>query len=208
MPHSTGVDASRRLALWFAVVFAATAPLCFLLADHQTHAFFVGLSQTLPVAVAREFVTPFGQGGPLLLMLACLWLTGWTQPGRRMLRQAAIWAAVALAGGGLSAMALKYLVLRARPMIPLEHVGELTCGYYRSFPSADTASAAAVALTLAVFFPRGRWALALMAVCVAAMRVLRLAHWPSDVCAGLAIGAVAAWAVTSREARGRFARRA
>jgi len=63
-----------------------------------------------------------------------------------------------------------------------------------SFPSGDAANAFAVAAVLAFFAkPIFKPALFLAAALIAIFRVTSLSHYPSDACAGTAIGLFAAW---------------
>jgi undecaprenyl-diphosphatase len=63
-----------------------------------------------------------------------------------------------------------------------------------SFPSGDTAGVFAVTTVLG-FFIRRRWLPVLITVSIAIgiLRVLALAHYPSDVCAGAGFGILSAW---------------
>jgi protein-S-isoprenylcysteine O-methyltransferase Ste14/membrane-associated phospholipid phosphatase len=64
-----------------------------------------------------------------------------------------------------------------------------------SFPSGDTASVFAIGTVLA-FSARRRWVIGIAAGCTAigVLRVLDLAHYPSDVFAGAALGIFCGWA--------------
>lgn len=65
----------------------------------------------------------------------------------------------------------------------------------RSFPSGDTASVFAIGTVLA-FSARRYWVIGIAAGCTAigVLRVLDLAHYPSDVFAGAALGIFCGWA--------------
>ncbi len=174
----------------------ASAGASVLAVDRQTHAFVSDVSQWPSILILREIVTPFGQTQTQLLILLALWLGGMLAKNRRC-GQAAGLALISMLIAGAGAQALKFAVPRARPFIPPEWQGVFTCGYYHSFPSADTATAVAGALAVGHLLPRSRWWLLLAAAIVGLMRVLRLAHWPSDVLGGAAIGllgyAAASW---------------
>ncbi len=58
----------------------------------------------------------------------------------------------------------------------------------QSMPSAHTATAAGLAVMLSTIYPRGRWYFAALAILVGIQRVVTSAHFPSDVCAGAAVG--------------------
>ena len=59
-----------------------------------------------------------------------------------------------------------------------------------SFPSGHASASFAVATVLAAKFPRARWPLFAVAMAIAASRVLRGSHYPTDVAGGAALGCV------------------
>ncbi len=96
---------------------------------------------------------------------------------------------------------LKVLVGRPRPrqeiaavQAPPEASKENTELRGLSFPSGDTAAAFAVAAALGTVWT-WPWAVAALVAAggVGVLRVVDLAHYPSDICAGAAIGLFAAW---------------
>jgi membrane-associated phospholipid phosphatase len=96
---------------------------------------------------------------------------------------------------------LKVLVGRPRPrqviaaaQAPPAASAESTELWGMSFPSGDTAAAFTVAAALGTVWA-WPWTVAALVAAggVGAMRVVDLAHYPSDVCAGAAIGILAAW---------------
>jgi len=148
----------------------------------------------------RHFVRlgeAFGWGGSVgLIILAATILDprGWRVIPR---------LAVLSFGSGLFADAIKLVVARKRPvMTDLEiPVGETFLGWragirpgdlhddaIQSFPSAHVATAAGLAIALAILYPRGRWFFAGLAVLAAIQRIEVEAHYLSDVLAGAAIG--------------------
>ena len=58
----------------------------------------------------------------------------------------------------------------------------------QSMPSAHTATAVGLAIMLSTIYPRGRRFFATLAILVGLQRIATSAHFPSDVCAGAAIG--------------------
>lgn len=185
---------ATRKGLRTAVIMAIVAIACAVGVDHQTHAFFVRWSHTPFVLIGREIVTPFGKTNTLLLLLLVVWLAGFLRHSLTA-KRASLHALGALVVAGLTCWVLKFAVPRLRPQLPAgRHIGVFS-GYRESFPSGDAACAFAVALTLAEAFPRWRIPLILAAVVVSVVRVLRLAHWPSDVIAGATIGVLAHLAV-------------
>ena len=107
---------------------------------------------------------------------------------------------------GFSANLIKLSVWRTRPRIfeGLESEGSTFLGTIftasdwtwaqlidssqHSFPSAHTATAVAVAITLSKWYPAGRWWFASLALLCAFNRVDGGAHYVSDVCFGAALG--------------------
>lgn len=190
-----------RLAGVLALVLAVVALAAALMLDHQSHSGLMRLRASGRLQIWWEIVTPFGKTGGLAMMLAALWLSG-ILTRQALPRQGAVWGALAVAASTLPALLTKVLTHRARPYIPPEHLGHLSSGYYQSFPSAESASAFAVALALGDCFPKFRIILLGAACLIAAMRVIRLAHWPSDALAGAALGcAVYAGMAAWREVR-------
>lgn len=109
--------------------------------------------------------------------------------------------AMATFGAGLLTNILKLIIGRSRPRtcdIPeLTSFTETFTGLFplwngitksQSFPSAHTTVAVAFAVMLAHFYPRGRWMFFALATCVAIGRTQCLAHFPSDVFFGAALG--------------------
>lgn len=109
------------------------------------------------------------------------------------------WGIGATLGGGMLANIVKLLVLRTRPRafdLVDGTVWETFGGWIQrnisstqqSFPSGHTASAFGLAVILAAWYPRGRWLFITVAALVGMHRIQHLAHFPSDVCAGVAAG--------------------
>lgn len=118
---------------------------------------------------------------------------------RRNLARWAFAMFVAVAASGLLANAAKYLVGKTRPKVWFES-GEfgfhpLTYGYeFNSMPSGHATTAGAVAIVLALAFPRVAPLILPLGVALALTRVAIHAHYLSDVLAGLALGASCALA--------------
>jgi undecaprenyl-diphosphatase len=98
----------------------------------------------------------------------------------------------------LTIIPLKVSVKRPRPYEVIKAGGVMEgrqdLDDYTSFPSGDTAVAFAVA-TVIIFFVTRPLACLLLAACtgIALLRVTVMAHYPSDVFAGAAIGSFAGW---------------
>ncbi len=97
----------------------------------------------------------------------------------------------------LTEYVLKNLIARPRPYLTVEGLVSLIAPLISySFPSGHACSSFAAATALALAF-RGRgggWAF-IPAVLIAVSRVYLGVHYPSDVLAGAAIGALGAWGV-------------
>jgi membrane-associated phospholipid phosphatase len=142
---------------------------------------------------AEHFGTPYGA----VLILITVWLT------HPSLRSRVSRTFVAAITAGLLADLIKLCVSRTRPKafdfdqsIQSSFTGLFPWGaggsVQQGFPSAHTAFALAFAVMLGELFPQGRrWFLGLGGL-VALHRVTTLAHFPSDVLAGAAVGLVTA----------------
>ncbi len=98
---------------------------------------------------------------------------------------------------GILASFLKHMIGRARP-VHLETLGHLEFDFARfepsfaSFPSGHSTTFGALCMVLFLLLPRRLWPLWLfVAVVGGGSRIMVGAHYPSDVAAGLAFGAVA-----------------
>jgi len=111
--------------------------------------------------------------------------------------------AVTSLGAGLLANIFKLLIARDRPRsvdFTLIDRGLETFGDWlplasnasggQGFPSSHTASAAALAIVLAAFYPRGRWLFPACAALAGLQRILSEAHFASDVLWGAALGCI------------------
>lgn len=137
----------------------------------------------------EHFGTPYGA----VLILVTIWINIPTLRSRVARTMAAAISA------GLAADIVKLCVTRTRPKafdfhqsIWSSFTGVFEWGVggskHQGFPSAHTAFAIAFAVMLAELFPKSRrWFLCLGAL-VALQRITTLAHFPSDVLAGAAVG--------------------
>lgn len=118
------------------------------------------------------------------------------------LKRAGGWTLLAFIITGVAVNILKPIFHRARPYTtdpkPENWVGYLHDSAFQSFPSAESATTFAVALTLIGWYPALRWPLLVVAVCVGVGRVLVGGHHPSDVVAGAMLGAVVSQVILSR----------
>jgi undecaprenyl-diphosphatase len=144
----------------------------------------------------RDF-TAIGGTGVLVLMVATvagfLWLTG--------KGHAALAIVVAVSGGTLLSQTMKWTYARPRPEL-VPHGAEV---YTASFPSGHAMMSAIVYLTLGAMLARTQSSQTVKAyiiavaifltVLVGTSRVYLGVHWPTDVLAGWALGAL--WAIGS-----------
>ena len=156
-----------------------------------------------PVVLALEFkgdlkresrwLAQYGQGActvvaaGLMLLLDSRRLKHNLQPGILLL--------IVVFGTSLICMLFKRVLGRVRP--GRENAGKLLGFTWHhdnsreSFPSSHSASAMAMSMLLAKFYPPAALLFWALAIICAALRYLMDAHWPSDVVAGIAIGLAA-----------------
>ncbi len=151
-----------------------------------------------------HFVTDLGEGVEvlvttgLLLLLSALIPTALlrrrAQVGLNAITAAAAFIFLSVAGGGLLALLLKYAIGRARPVL-LDSHGYLSFhpfamhSDFAALPSGHSATAAAMAISLALVFPRLRALFISAGVLICLSRQLVGMHWMSDTLMGWAVGA-------------------
>lgn len=163
-----------------------------------------------------QFITQFGLSKGYLVIAALLFVTlRLAAFGARHERLAATLALharralflfVAVAGAGVVADVVKLIFGRARPkLLFADGAYGFTWGAaqadYWSFPSGHAATVAALAVGLYRLWPRGLPLYLVVALLVAASRIIITAHYVSDVLMGAAIGGGVAWAVWNGFAR-------
>ena len=137
------------------------------------------------------FYTQLGNAGLLWIVLSLAMLF-W-----RPTRKAGVLALTAMLFGLLiTNVTIKPLVERARPWLDLPIVPLVVENDPNSFPSGHTCAAFAAGLSWLRALPWrwGRVAAVILAVCMGLSRLYVGVHYPSDVLAGAAIGALCAWA--------------
>jgi membrane-associated phospholipid phosphatase len=148
---------------------------------------------------------------PLLVVLSAWWVKGpllallaAARPATAARRLAAA-ATVGLAAllGSLAASLVKVLVARERPSSADGADALVALPDTYAFPSGHATTAGAAAAALALLDPRLRVPAALVAVGVAASRVLLGVHFVGDVLAGLVLGALVGAAVVRATGRWR-----
>jgi membrane-associated phospholipid phosphatase len=176
------------VAMWWAVGLLAGAAIAaaFLLDERvfqylfQYHTDWYKNWYVVPVAMLGK--------GWLLVWL----LTGWYVAGGRLrVTRAGLMSLLLVA---CIVVPVKAGVGRVRPGKAMDKISQGQAVEHRhstnsSFPSGDTAAAFAAATVVAIFAGR-MWGAGAMVIagCVAFLRVVAMAHYPSDVFAGAAVG--------------------
>jgi membrane-associated phospholipid phosphatase len=168
-----------------------SAAVCFFAVDERVFSYLRENPQTWQKFRWAEAVKQLGRAYPLIwLLLAWVWLTG--------KHKTVIVCLLALLITLAAVTVIKETVRRPRPrdVITVQTKGSDAKGIYKSwsFPSGDTASVFAAAAVLAFVMP---WPATLaFAICccgVAILRVVVLAHYPSDAFGGAATGILSGW---------------
>jgi undecaprenyl-diphosphatase len=146
------------------------------------------------------FLVPIGAALLLLAVLACLRVPRaadivLTAAGVRL---AFLFTAIAVPS--LFDTILKRIVGRARPFVgdhadPFNFMPLAWRPDYASLPSGHATTAFAALAAVGLVWPRLRWIMLAYALAIAVSRVVLLAHYPSDVIAGAALGAGGAFLV-------------
>ncbi len=131
--------------------------------------------------------------GPALLALLVLAAVAWSRRRETSVLAASVWAGLAPLVAVALNQPLVHAFNRARPFTALDHVLVLS---HRSadggMPSDHGTLAGAVLGALFLVDRRFGWAATVVGVTLAASRVYVGAHYPADVLAGLALGALVA----------------
>jgi undecaprenyl-diphosphatase len=143
------------------------------------------------------FLFPFGF---VLLCLAALISPRLPHPAQGVLAAlAARFGFLFLAIGvpGLFVTIVKRLIGRARPYVgahddPFTYRPFIWRSEYASMPSGHATTAVAAAIAIGAIWPRTRWAMWIYALVIMFSRVVVGAHHPSDVIAGVIVGAAGA----------------
>ncbi|MCJ7751790.1 MAG: glycosyltransferase family 39 protein, partial [Armatimonadetes bacterium] len=160
------------------------------------------LSDLIHVTV-RWLGTGYVQGPVafLMILLGALW-------SRRLMR-AGGWTLLSFAVSGVTVNLLKLLFPRPRPWVtdplPSTWSAYLRDSHFQSFPSAETATTFAVAVSISSWYPGLRFPLLAVAALVGVARVLVGGHHPSDIIAGGIVGVLVGQIITSwagRRAKG------
>ncbi len=188
-----------------AVIASALAMVAFVL-DPVLVAWQAGLP--VPTVAFFHHVTRFGKSDWILLSTGIFLIVMLSLDAGALARHvrvrrtarslAAFYVFVSVAVSGIIANLAKYMIGRARPK-HLADAGNYAFDFWSgdagwaSFPSGHATTAMALALALALLFPRLRWIFLTLGFWIAMSRIFIAAHYPSDVLAGGLLGALIAW---------------
>lgn len=212
--------ASRLWPLWAALAVLALAVLLFVGAAFDISVARAAARLDPGLIVFFDYVTQAGKSNWLFALSILAILAALSRRERAATRRLrAAWGLVASyalyflavqAVSGTASQIVKHLVGRARPRL-FDIAGPFHFDLFSlkavlaSFPSGHSTTVFAACGALSLLSPRlGAWAL-LLAVPVAASRVIVGAHYPSDVCAGLFLGLGSALLVARVLARRKIA---
>ncbi|WP_068081755.1 phosphatase PAP2 family protein [Polycladidibacter stylochi] len=186
----------------FLVYFVWLIPFALVFLDPVS----VPFSRQLPPVIYQlfDFLTDFGTSGWILVPsgLLCLFLLACSFKGvglrrryivaRSFMVSAYLFMSVALSG--LTVIVLKWNFGRARPrhfdeLGPVAFDSFAWVSSYTSFPSGHATTTGALFVALMLLWPRLRWVWAGLGFWIGFSRVIVGAHYPSDVIAGLMLGA-------------------
>lgn len=205
-PRARVPSVSERAIVAVFLAFAVSIAMMFFVdraavdwARHLPRGFEGAFEQITNAGQSGWFLIPFGS---IVLGLAAL-----TAPELSRMTQGALGALaarfgflfLAIGAPGLFTAIVKRLIGRARPYVdldgsPFTYVPFAWRSEYASLPSGHAATAGAVAFAIGAVWPRSRPVMWLYALGIAFSRVVVMAHHPSDVIAGVVVGAVgAAW---------------
>jgi len=187
-----GVNGRTRSLSYWSLAFAVASVLAMSIDIRIASVFKNGLPKSFrSLGEFLEICEAFGHGyGVTLILIAVVVLDP-------LKWKCLPWLISGSLGSGMIANILKLSVHRIRPRdfdftqatvwdtFSRESVGVKEM---QSMPSAHTATAVGLAVMLSTIYPRGRWYFAVLAVLVGMQRIATSAHFPSDVCAGAAVG--------------------
>jgi undecaprenyl-diphosphatase len=214
-PRAQTPTVSERTIITVFVVFAASAASMVLLdraaidwARHLPRGFEAAFEQITNAGESGWLLIPFGIVVLCLAAIASPDLTRLTQGVLAALAARFGFLFLAIGAPGLFTTIIKRLIGRARPYVdfegsPFTYMPFAWRSEYASLPSGHAATAGAAAFAIGAIWPRSRPVMWLYALIIMFSRVVVMAHHPSDVIAGAAVGAVgAAWLRRLFAARG------
>jgi membrane-associated phospholipid phosphatase len=193
--NEDGAGRDTEYAAWIAVVVAlALTPVAHLWLD--TRVAELAQANRLVESQVLQWTTELGESTWWLVPSAIVFAVAAFQKRHNLARWA--FAMIAAVGAsGLLAAGAKVLVGKTRPKLWFSE-GDfgfypLTFGYdYASMPSGHATTAGAAAVVLALALPRFAPVILPLGFALAATRVAIHAHYLSDICSGLALGASSA----------------
>jgi len=132
----------------------------------------------------------YGQGACTAVVVLLMWQLDSVNPNAWLVML------VAVVGSSIVSMLIKRALGRVRPN--RENAGQFLgptwkhANYRESFPSSHSACAIAMTVVLAALYPPGAITFWVLGIGCAVLRYIMDAHWPSDVFAGVALGATVA----------------
>ena len=164
-----------------------------------------------------EIVTRIGLSGYIFAISATIVIIALLSRGRRrgklvdaehgLIAGRAFFIVVVNAVAGILSQLAKHLFGRARPRLmdgPFHFDLFSIKASLASFPSGHSVTAFVTASALGLFMPRLRIPLYLIAIAVAFSRLILMAHYPSDVLGGAALGFGTTWFLSRAFARRRI----
>jgi undecaprenyl-diphosphatase len=137
-----------------------------------------------------SFVTTFISIGLILILFVIS-----IRKKSRLIKCNSIVLAIVFALSASMSFILKNMIYRTRPFVGHLFIKKLSEAGNSSFPSGHTLEAFAMATTFALLFPNKKIAIPifLWAFLVAYSRIALGVHYPTDVLAGMLIGAIVGW---------------
>jgi membrane-associated phospholipid phosphatase len=200
-----------RLAPWpasayraVAVILVAVVASMFLFDAAASHwarglpRWFTGVFEWITdFGLSGWFLFPFGF---VLLCLAAVTSSVWSSKTQAVLAMLTVrfgYLFLAIGLPGLFAAIVKRMIGRARPYVgqqddPFAYIPFIWKPEYASMPSGHSTTAVAAAVAIGALWPAARHVLWVYALLIMFSRIVVLEHHPSDVLAGVLVGAVGA----------------
>lgn len=205
-PRARIPSVSERVIVGVFLAFAVSIALMFFIdraaadwARHLPREFENAFEQITNAGESGWFLIPFGSIFLILAALTAPELPRMTQGVLAALAARFGFLFLAIGAPGLFTTIVKRLIGRARPYVdldgsPFTYMPFAWRSEYASLPSGHAATAGAAAFAIGAIWPRSRPVMWLYALVIMFSRVVVMAHHPSDVIAGVVVGAVgAAW---------------